>query len=87
MYNLLRVIFASKYSDLRKEKEERGMEMTVSQLVKVLQGMHDVYGDLKVSLHLDQGPGDRPIITDDDIFLGYDQYEDGDKIDIRNFPY
>ena len=59
--------------------------MKVSELVKTLESMWETYGDLDVTMHI--ATDNRNVLRSDTIIVGYDQYEDGDKIDIRDFPY
>ncbi len=64
--------------------------MKVSELIKALQAMQESYGDLKVSITVHDGPVTNTpakIMSSEDIFLGYDQMEDHDEINIRSFPY
>ncbi len=63
--------------------------MRVSKLIKALEDMKDSYGDLQISLSMAFPKNDEDgIITENEsIFLGYDQFEDHDEINIRTFPY
>ena len=64
--------------------------MKVSLLIKGLQDMQACHGDIPVQLLLATPPEESMRIVDD-IYLGYDEYEDKDLpkqvITIRDFPY
>ena len=69
---------------------QKGGTMKVSLLIKGLQDMMADHGDLPVQLML-ATPPEEPTRIVDDIYLGYDEYEDKDLpkqvISIRDFPY
>lgn len=57
--------------------------MKVKELIKALQEMEEIYGNLEVSITVDNGV----VTSTNDIFLGYNQFENHSEIDLRNFPY
>ena len=63
--------------------------MKVSKLITTLQEMERSYGDLEVSITLSYPVGETEtgIVSETNIFIGYDQHEDHDEINIRSFPY
>jgi hypothetical protein len=65
--------------------------MKVSKLVKTLEDFQNSFGDLEVTLSSEYPettpPGVSRIIWSEHIFVGVDGGENGDEINIRNFPY
>lgn len=58
--------------------------MKTSEVIKALQYMIDAYGDLKFTI---SSIPSEDVITSEVIHFGYDQCEEGNEINVRNFPY
>jgi hypothetical protein len=68
--------------------------MKISKLIKDLEYLHSVYGDLPVIIAIDFKKSelilkdDSTVISADNLFLAYDQNSDrSDEIRISSFPY
>ena len=70
--------------------------MKVSDLIKTLQASQVSYGDIEVTMtiaaNVDNPPVERNgngevVMSADITFIGYDQFEDHDEINLRTFPY
>ena len=46
--------------------------------------MQESYGDLDISIAMDN---EGKTFASECIYIGYDQFEDHDEINIRSFPY
>ena len=62
--------------------------MKVSEVINELEKMKLTWGDLSVSISVTYPKGSEiEVMNAEQLFFGYDQYEDHDEINIRSFPY
>lgn len=68
--------------------------MKTSELIEALKRFQEAHGDLPVSIALavkksliEASDSEFVVVSSDELHIGYDKYEDGDEIQIRDFPY
>jgi hypothetical protein len=63
--------------------------MKISEMIDVLKESKEMYGDIEIEISIQLKDGTLADMGADgsEICFSYNQYDDGDKLGIQNFPY
>jgi hypothetical protein len=63
--------------------------MKISQMIRALEESKEMYGNINIGIliQLEDGTLSDMDMDNSEIYFNYEQYEDGDKLSIQNFPY
>jgi uncharacterized beta-barrel protein YwiB (DUF1934 family) len=62
--------------------------MKISEMIHALNESKEMYGDIDIEILIQTKDGLSDMDADgSEIYFSYEQYDDGDKLGIQNFPY